>query len=74
MCGICGIAVPTQLNRQVNKARLVAMRDARGGPAHPPGAVFFPLRFGWVGRGFPQNPPQKIFSLNSPPPFLECFF
>jgi asparagine synthase (glutamine-hydrolysing) len=28
MCGICGIAVPTQLNRRVNEARLVEMRDA----------------------------------------------
>lgn len=28
MCGICGIAVPTQLNRRVNEAQLVTMRDA----------------------------------------------
>lgn len=28
MCGICGIAVPTKLNRRVNEAQLVTMRDA----------------------------------------------
>ncbi|HKQ75651.1 MAG TPA: asparagine synthase (glutamine-hydrolyzing) [Blastocatellia bacterium] len=28
MCGICGIAIPKQLNRRVNEWRLVAMRDA----------------------------------------------
>jgi asparagine synthase (glutamine-hydrolysing) len=27
MCGICGIAIPKQLNRQVSESRLVAMRD-----------------------------------------------
>jgi len=27
MCGICGIAIPNQLNRRVNETRLVAMRD-----------------------------------------------
>jgi asparagine synthase (glutamine-hydrolysing) len=27
MCGICGIAIPKQLNRRVNESRLVAMRD-----------------------------------------------
>src|SRR5262245_30779308 len=27
MCGICGIAIPKQLNRLVNESRLVAMRD-----------------------------------------------
>src|SRR5882672_1313036 len=28
MCGICGIAIPKQLNRQVSESRLVAMRDS----------------------------------------------
>ena len=28
MCGICGIAVPTKLNRRVSEAQLVTMRDA----------------------------------------------
>src|SRR5262245_23755272 len=28
MCGICGIAIPKQLNRHVGESRLVAMRDA----------------------------------------------
>src|SRR5499426_574938 len=28
MCGICGIAIPKQLNRRVSESRLVAMRDA----------------------------------------------
>ncbi len=34
MCGICGIAIPKQLNRRVNEARLAAMRDtlAHRGP------------------------------------------
>jgi asparagine synthase (glutamine-hydrolysing) len=34
MCGICGIAIPKQLNRQVSESRLVAMRDtlAHRGP------------------------------------------
>src|SRR5215475_4567815 len=27
MCGICGIAIPKQLNRRVSASRLVAMRD-----------------------------------------------
>ena len=27
MCGICGIAIPKQLNRRVDESRLVAMRD-----------------------------------------------
>lgn len=27
MCGICGIAIPRQLNRRVSEARLTAMRD-----------------------------------------------
>jgi len=27
MCGICGIAIPKQLNRRVSESRLVAMRD-----------------------------------------------
>jgi asparagine synthase (glutamine-hydrolysing) len=27
MCGICGIAIPKQLNRHVSESRLVAMRD-----------------------------------------------
>jgi asparagine synthase (glutamine-hydrolysing) len=27
MCGVCGIAIPRQLNRQVSESRLVAMRD-----------------------------------------------
>src|SRR5215475_14326906 len=28
MCGICGVAIPKQLNRRVSESRLVAMRDA----------------------------------------------
>jgi len=28
MCGICGIAIPNQLNRRVNEAQLTVMRDA----------------------------------------------
>lgn len=34
MCGICGIAIPKQLNRRVNESRLGAMRDtlAHRGP------------------------------------------
>jgi asparagine synthase (glutamine-hydrolysing) len=34
MCGICGIAIPKQLNRHVSESRLVAMRDtlAHRGP------------------------------------------
>jgi len=34
MCGICGIAIPKQLNRRVSESRLVAMRDtlAHRGP------------------------------------------
>ena len=28
MCGICGIAIPTQLDRRVNESQLVVMRDA----------------------------------------------
>jgi asparagine synthase (glutamine-hydrolysing) len=28
MCGICGIAIPNQLNRRVNESRLTAMRDS----------------------------------------------
>jgi asparagine synthase (glutamine-hydrolysing) len=34
MCGICGIAVPKQLNRHVSESRIVAMRDtlAHRGP------------------------------------------
>ncbi|MGH9768549.1 MAG: asparagine synthase (glutamine-hydrolyzing) [Blastocatellia bacterium] len=28
MCGICGMAIPNQLNRRVNESRLVAMRDS----------------------------------------------
>jgi asparagine synthase (glutamine-hydrolysing) len=34
MCGICGIAIPKQLNRHVGESRLVAMRDtlAHRGP------------------------------------------
>ncbi len=28
MCGICGIAIPKQLNGRVNESRLVAMRDS----------------------------------------------
>src|SRR5215831_11401638 len=27
MCGICGIAIPKQLNRRVSESRLIAMRD-----------------------------------------------
>src|SRR5215475_11672457 len=34
MCGICGVAIPKQLNRRVSESRLVAMRDtlAHRGP------------------------------------------
>ena len=28
MCGICGIAIPKQLNRRVSESRLLAMRDS----------------------------------------------